>query len=45
MSNLNRIWREQIKRLAWLRAMFATKESRILFAVALLAAFIAGVLT
>lgn len=43
-SNLDRIWQEQKDRLAWLGEMFATKESRILFAVALLAAFVAGVL-
>ena len=44
-SNLDRILQRQRERLAWLRAMFATKESRILFAVAILVAFGAGVLT
>ena len=44
MSNLDRIWQERKERLAWLRDMFATKESRILFGVAILLAFVAGVL-
>ena len=44
MSNLDRIWQEQTARFAWIKAMFATPESRLLFAAALLAAFIAGVL-
>lgn len=42
MDNLDKLVAEQTARFLWIREMFATKQSRILFGVSLLVAFLLG---